>query len=495
MILNILFAFVFTYPVMISDSGGNENSKVVAEVDSIKITAEEFYLNYEYGPAFPKRKKDSKKRYLDYMINEKLLALDGYSRKIDSSDEAEAILNEFINDLAAEELFNEDILRRINFDQKEIDAAISKKNITLEIKWIYAESSDKIKSFLNQIGSGISFDSLFSLQFNDTIFYEDRFMMTDRYSLERKNPELAAVIDSLLPGEVSLPIHAGDGWYLIKFENTVQNMISTESNYEKARQEAVNSLKKDKMDKLSDQYVHELIIEHEPVIKGDAFSFLRSYLGNYLLPKEKYKEWNLHEKLNSAVKNLNLSEQKEYADAVLVKFKNGSFSVADFITWYRNRSLYIDPNEDNLANFSVSLEKLIWRMARDRFLGSKARERGFDKSETVLKQTKWWKDKIISSIVINEIRNSVLMENKEVIVQDSLKSAAETEEEFTAKILRKILSLRKIYKTRINDELLAGIQVSIENDPRAVEFYIVKEGTLIPRTPYPTINHDWVKWE
>jgi hypothetical protein len=96
-------------------------------------------------------------------------------------------------------------------------------------------------------------------------------------------------------------------------------------------------------------------------------------------------------------------------------------------------------------------------MVRDRLLAQKAFERGFNNAETVIKQTNWWRDKIISSMVKNEITNSVLLENKEVKTgnkNDSLKVSAEIDEEFNEKLLRKILSLKKNHKIDINKKLL-----------------------------------------
>ena len=85
---------------------------IVASVGPENISAEEFYNSYEFGPAFVKRKKNSKKRYLNYMINEKLLALDGYSRGVDKNDDVESILKDFENDIATEEMFKVDILSK-----------------------------------------------------------------------------------------------------------------------------------------------------------------------------------------------------------------------------------------------------------------------------------------------------------------------------------------------------------------------------------------------
>jgi hypothetical protein len=478
--------------------GGVNGNDTIAQIDSLKITMEEFYLSYEYGPAFVKRERDSKERYLNYMVNEKLMALDGYSRGIDTSKQAIDMLDEFKNDIAAEELFNQDILSRIKIEQSEIDSVISKKNLVLEIRWLYAKDDEGIKSYLNQIKSGISFDSLYYQQFRDSVFQNDRWMKIDRYRLERKNPALAVIIDSLRAREISLPLHTDDGWYIMKLENVTQNLITTESEYERMKQESINSLKKEKMDKLSDQYVNEIMIEHNPIIKRDAFNFLRSYLGNVLLPHEKYTDWNLSEKLSTAIKNLNVSNENEYAQTTLIELNNSKFTIDDFLTWFRNRSLYINLDEKDLKDFSISLENLIWRMVRDRLLSRKAIERGLANTESVVKQSRWWRDKIVSSIVRNEIANSVILDNKETktnSIVDSSKEQSAIYEEFSVKLLRKILALKKKYEVSINKDLLNEIYISDEDNPRAVNFYFVKQGGLIPRTPYPTINPDWISWE
>ena len=69
--------------------------KIVASVGSIIITAEEFSNSYEFGPAFVKRKTNSKSRYLKYMIYEKLLTLDGYSRNLDKEEELSSLIKYF----------------------------------------------------------------------------------------------------------------------------------------------------------------------------------------------------------------------------------------------------------------------------------------------------------------------------------------------------------------------------------------------------------------
>jgi len=48
---------------------------VVARVGPTSITAREFFFNYLFGPSFVKKRPDSRRRHLDFMLHEKLLAL------------------------------------------------------------------------------------------------------------------------------------------------------------------------------------------------------------------------------------------------------------------------------------------------------------------------------------------------------------------------------------------------------------------------------------
>ena len=89
------------------------SNEVVASVGPINITAEEFFYSYEFGPAFVKRRSDSKSRYLKYMVNEKLLALDGYERKFDEREDVASVIKDFENDIATEEMFKKDILSEV----------------------------------------------------------------------------------------------------------------------------------------------------------------------------------------------------------------------------------------------------------------------------------------------------------------------------------------------------------------------------------------------
>ena len=481
--------------------GGSENSKskneVVAQVGSIKITAEEFIYSYEFGPAFPKRKEHSKQTHLNYMINEKLLALDGYKKGIMEKEAAKEIYNDIESDLAAEEMFSKEIEPKIKINDAEIAKVIEKKQSEYRIRWLYTSGLPQVENYLKELKSGIPFDSLFNAQLNDSVLIDDRQLTSSLYNIYVKNPQFAQMVDSLNPGKISDPMHTDDGWYIIKIDNIWKNEITSESEFNKLKSESVNAITKSKMDILSDQYVKGLFSVENPLIKRDVFTVLRSYLGKFILTPEKYSEWKLDNKLDIALTNLGLKRGEKYPGLTLVECKNSKISLDAFIIWYRNREQYVKLVKNDLTGFSKSLEDLVWLMVRDKLLIGKAYQNGYNKSEWVIKQSGWWKDKIAYSAYRNELANSITLNSEEQrLLNEKKKSQSEImSEELSKKILHKVLELKKKYKVVVNEDVLDKIKVSSENDKKAIDIFIAKRGNLIPRPAFPSIDNDWVNWE
>jgi len=480
---------------------GDENSKnkneIVAEVGSLKITAEEFVYSYEFGPAFPKRKENSKLTHLNYMINEKLLALDGYENGMMEKETAKEIYSDIESDLASEEMFRKEIIPEIKVDSAEIEKVIEKKLSEYYIKWLYAEDLPKLENLLMKLKNKIPFDSLFNGQLTDSVLIDDRQLTSSLYSIYLKNPQIAQIVDSLNPGKISDPIHTSDGWYIVKIENIWKNMITSESEYNKLKSESINAITKSKMDILSDQYIKGLFSNENPIIKRDVFNVLRSYLGKFILTPDKYSGWELDEKLEAALTNLGLNRGDKFTALTLVKSENRSISIDEFIIWYKNREQYLKFSKNDLIGFSKSLEDLVWVMVRDNLLTAKAYQKGYNKSEWVKKQASWWKDKISYSLIRSELSNSVMLSFEEKhSYNESEKSQSESmNQELSKKIFNKVRELKKKYKIVVNEDVLDKIKVSSENDKKAIDMYIVKRGNLIPRPAYPSIENDWVSWE
>lgn len=481
-----------------ANDGSSEQTSIIAKVDTLIITTEEFYYSYEYGPAFIKRKQDSKEKHLEYLINEKLLSLEGYSNKIDTSRQVIQTLKAFKADLSTEEMFKDKILSKIKNSEDEIDTVVTEKQIEVSLRWLYAESDLTIADYLFKLNSGISFDSLFLTQLNDSTIMEDRSLNTTRYIIGRNNPALTSIIDTLNAKSYSAPVHTTDGWYILYLDNFWQKNLISETEHTRLKEEAVSALTKRKMDLLSDKYVDSLMKSSYAIIKNSSFRILRSYLGKLILNDELNDKWNLEEKLNDALDEIEAGDVKSIKNLELVTLQSNYISISNFLEWFWLRDQYIKFNKSSLQTFSQSLESIIWSMVRDELLTREAYLYGYQNHIEVQKQLSWWTDKIVYSAMNNEIKNSVLLEYGEI--NNNNNSAdnnenANLDSEYMSKVYHKINDLKNKYEIKINKETLDNLSVSAENDKKAIDFYTVKKGGLIPRTPYPTIDYDWINWE
>ena len=466
---------------------------VLAKVGDKKITVREFLAGYEFGPSFIKRSNNSKENYLKYMIDEKLLALEGYSKGYEDSAEVKKFLSAIEGDLATNQMFYKDIFNKIKIPDSSINKAVSEKQIYYNITWLFAPSKDSLNYYMTCLKKGLTFDSLFKEQLKNSVFEDQRSMQVNKFDLRVKNDEMLDVVDSLKAGEISAPIHGRDGWYIVKLSDIWKNKIITQTQLDKDRHDAVNALKLKESDSESDKYVRNLLLKHDPVIQGRAFDLLRSYMGNYVLPEDKFDKWNLDERMRKELKHFDSLSTAKYTRLTLVKLSGGNLSIDDFLNWYRMRDEYLKFDDNNFNNFSASLERLIWQMVRDHLLIRNAYSRGFQNLPIVKDQISWWRDKIIYAIVRDNLAKSIGLN---VEIPASVKSKYNGKKQaLIEKTFRKLQELRKKYPVWINEQVLKNIEVQDSDNPRAVDFYIVKKGGTFPHPAYPSIDFSWQAWE
>ena len=470
---------------------------VVATIGNLKITAGEFFYSYEFGPAFPKRGKNSKNIYLQYMINEKLLALEGYANNLLKKDDVKNLFGDIQADLATEEMFKDEILSKVSISSEELESGIELKQNVLYLKWLYFENEQTMNHYVRQMDIGISFDSLFSLQLNDSVFANDRELNATEFDLIKKNFVLAKIIADLKPGEISYPIKVEEGWYIVKYANKWKNMLTGETEYEKIKSEVREALTETKIDSMSGLYVNKLMLEENPVIQREVADVLKYYIAEHIIPGETNEQWETRNKLDSILTKLGFNKNDNYKSLAIAKGKNTDFTLEEFLNWFWNRDQYFKILKDNYLNYSLAMEKIIWQMVRDKILTGKAKEKGYFENSWVKFQSGWWKDKIVYSAERNELGNMVMINYEEKGIPSNFKKPKDDylTSELTKITLHKLVALKKKYKVVINQNILDKIKVSSENEPKSIEVYYVKKGSLIPRNPFPTINAEWAGWE
>lgn len=486
----------------------------LANVGPLTISGIEFKLGYEFGPAFVKREKNSKERYLNFLIYEKLLALDARDRGLDQWTDVKSQVEEIEGDLASEELYKDDVLSKVQVGERQLAFGVQHERVHTTLQWLFCSSAHEVDDVVKKMALGNTFDSLFAVQLRTGVKPEERSVETTRFKLRTHNPLFATVVDTMSSGTVSLPIHGPDGWYIVKVADVWINPIVTETEETKLREDVKRALTQRIADSLSDTYVHAMIIAQQPTILREPFNAVVAFLGGKFLSKEKRKEWNL-EGRKGAQELTDCSNLEPIAGRTLVQLSKNGLGVRDFLQWFRMREPYIKLALVSQQAFFASAEELVWRMVRDRLLSRKAFERGLQKRTSVERQTEWWREKMLYAANKRRIADTItdslpairkyyddnarsfFDENGTRKPFESVREDVWREYysyELTKRLLHEILRLKRRYAVKLDKSALENIRVADEHEPRAIDVYAVKKGGIYPRTAFPSIDYDWQSW-
>jgi hypothetical protein len=488
-------------------------TRVVATVGPITITAQEFLLSYEFGPAFTKRQKDSRRRYLGFMMNEKLLALDARAHGLQKSLRVTKALEELEGDMATEELFKDDVLGRVTLTGGEIAEGMREGGIHRSIRWLFSSDPGGASSLSAELKRGVPFDTLFARQLAGGVKKDDRSMETTLFRLRRASSVLASVADTLRAGEDSQPVKGPDGWYIIRVVDGWRDVALSATESAKLEDEARRALTQEKSDSLSDRYVRRMMLDRNPVIVRGTFDRLEAWLGRIWVKPGLFARWELVAR--TGADSATASRIDGSGTDTLVSLRSGCIRLGQFLSWYRARDAYFRLNTVDEPSFFTSVEDLVWRMVRDRLLVDRATKRNLQERDPVKKQLRWWEDKILfgeeklmlgSSIALSDSAFRAYYDSHArdyrtdsggvqpfERVRDQVRKEYYTFE-LRKNMLHRLAALKRQYPVSVKDDVLSGLPVDVENNPKAIDAYIAKKGGTFPHPAFPVIDFEWATW-
>lgn len=490
---------------------------VVARVGPLTISAREFFFSYIFGPAFAKRGTDSRRRFLEFMINEKLLALGAAERGLGRDPRVTASREGVIGDLATEELYRDDVLRLVSVSEKEIDRAVIDQRETVSMRWLYLSSAKDANRVDSALRAGGRFDSIYTAQFaGGDVVPDDRSTTVTKFKLSRTSATLRSAVDGAKAGVASAPVKGPDGWYIVCVDSLWKSAAVTQTDQVKLRTDARRVLTQQKADSLSASYVRTMMLDADPVIERRTFDILRASLGARLLSQERFEAYGLAERFRTEGDSVDYRNPKKYARLTLVSVRSGEITLGEFLAWYELREANVRLRWTSPQAFFLSLEDLVWRMVRDRLLVDRAFQRGLQNRPSVTTQLEWWTEKFLYQAEKDSLARTVGWSDSSLRAyfashQKSFRRAdgsvlpyEEVKEDvlreyyarvLAEKTLRRLAVLRRSHPVAIDDRALGDVPVDAAGDPRAMDIYVVKKGGTLPRPAFPTIDMSWQTWQ
>lgn len=477
----------------------------VATVGRFVIMEEDLLNSYEFGPAFVKRLPQPLRRHLEYMINERLLALEAERRHLDTTQFVRDRVAALEEDLSVDELYREEILSRVHVTDAELDTAVQKARMNVRLRWLFSPERSKAQKLAELAKQG-AFDSLFLVQ-KDSL--TDRSLETTALALELSVPDFAKAIRHLRVKEVSPPIEGPDGYYIVRIDQIWQNPVLTESEHARLRTDALSALRAARAEVLASAYAKEKMRAANPVIKAEGYNIVRAYLADKGLSRDRRLAWKIPSTFMTEAGPVPITESERFLHRPLVRLGTRTLTVRDYLRWFDIRQPQL--KRYSLAAFNASVKQTIWKMVQDRLLSEEAYARGLHQRSSVRHETSTWEAKILYLAARSYLARSIAISDSVLREayrkQYARKRAAQPAPTFeqvrerlwAEEYLRKerallsdlLRELRQRYPVALNEPLLHELSARVPREPHAIELRVYKPGGTFPRVAFPTIDERW----
>ncbi len=507
----LLLAGVFTTLLRIDQAGGiPPDSAVVAELDGEIITVRDLLDSYEFGPAFVKRQNEPLRTHLQFMIYERLLALEGERLGADTTEFVLARARALEEDLAVAELYRRRVLANVSVTEADLDTAVVKGSTTIRLRWLYRENLPGADSAAGELARGISFDSLYGREQGSHQEAAERSLETTMLMLERDNPEFASRIGSMRSQEVSMPIEGPDGFYIVRLDEVWRNPLVTESEMRDLRRNARDILVQTRADALARDYVKAKMRTAHPVIKADGFNILRAYIADRGLSRDRQLEWEIPSAFMTEAGPMPISSSGEFLDRVLVSAGWLEIRIRDYIRWYDIRQFQFDRRSPGA--FASSVRRSVWKMVQDRLLSNEAYELGLHRLPVVAHEAAKWRAKLLYLAARAEVGRRVSPDDSqaralydarkgrfrdtegEILSYEEVSQSIRYElmfEEENRLLNESLERLRREFPVLLHEEVLAPLSLTVPPEKGAVDVVWYRPGGTFPRVAFPTIDERW----
>jgi len=475
-----LFALAFIFHL---STGCNEKQIVaepdfVAQVGERTITAREFQLNYEFGFSSLKKMPDRKLSYLESMINELLLSMEGYRLGLDKTERVQNLEAGLLQELLFEELLRTQVSETITVSDEEIRDAITRSKVRWKFRyWAEADlaAADRVYEMMQEQGyANVVAERLTQ----EEVRRDSKDFETDYLTWLETPPELLDAIKDLQIGEMSRPIELNHIYFLIQMIDIRREALA-EYDYQSTFERYEQILFQRKLKGETARYVAEFMTAKNVVVKGEAFQTLAEALVEWQQQNDNTR--TLSEAIEEAGETEPaLQKLNRHSGKILITFAGGRWSLKDFIGRIDPDRLKIEPAAKQ--QFRAHLKREIGLTVRNDLMAKEAISKGLHESEAVRNQLRAWRDKW----VYQEMRRQYLIQNDLnpplTELADSTRSVAHLKQ--TQLFLEQKLGLlRKTNTVQIYETVLDTISVTDFKKSRWANVFLFKNSSKRPAIP------------
>ena len=375
-----------------------ERSPVVAVVGDSAIYADDFRLNYELGFPHLRRGDDPREAYLQRLIDEKLLAMEGYRRNLHDSPDVQRQVQILREELLVEQVFERYVNDSVEVTDAEIREAMEKDRVSFKIRYLPfpthgAAQAGRARAM--QIGFSAAMTEFADASRDVPLRPED---LESPYVTWRDiSPTLMHAIEHLPIGEISDPVLYHGSYLLLQvLDMRREPMTPVADPLERSRYEQVVFQRKARG--RAREFIGSMMKPLDVRLKPRAYATLRDGLWRW--HKDDPPEQNLLRALEGIEADYADSIRSVF-DEVLITSKEGEWTVREFLAAFPIERYPL--RHQRTADFESDLYDAVGLTLRDRAFVRRAEEEGLGDDPAVRHELALWSDKWVYRAMRAEI--------------------------------------------------------------------------------------------
>lgn len=490
------------------DQDQSTELRTLARVGAKVITVRDFRYNYENGFGHLKTGPDHKRTYLNYMINEKILTLEGYRLGLENAGWIKASEQKLLDELLIEELINREVKRKITVSREEIREAINQSKVSFKFRYWTEPSftrAQAVAEAMRERGYAEVVDE--KLRSNPERRINPKELETDYLNSFQVSENLLNAIKDLPYGEISDPVEL-NGQYFIFQVLDIRREAVTENEYDDKATTFEQAVFQHKLEKELIRYGTNLMQPKAVVTKGEAFKLLANACIEWSQIEEDERGDFLQSVNQATEEHPALKTLRDNFDQTFVTFKGGSLSVEEFLKEFDAGKISKWPKGER--DFIIALNNAVGRTIRDYFLVSEAVSQGLEKAPRVQEELAMWRDKWVFEEARRHFTQGTEVSDKEVgdyfqNFKNNYRLKKDEDPQFSEiagfvkrdaydhkalmALNQEVTALKNHYPVEINEAILDTIKVVEFQKSRWATLQTFKTGTN--RLAYPVVDPRW----
>jgi hypothetical protein len=271
-----------------------------------------------------------------------------------------------------------------------------------------------------------------------------------------------AIFDMEL-GELKGPIKIENKYMVIKLVDGIKEKFLSETDFAENKNKIQKVLFERRARKISDEYIYNILKNNEIYINPETFFPLAEHFSRYVSNKNSDKPFPIYID-NNEIKAVQLSLD-EISDRVLAKYKDGEFTVAEFLM----KLLSMPRGMRSQVNMAPQLKKAIAISIRNDYLTRQAYKQGLDKSPAVKYETESQCDEILSRRLLSEMKQEITVTPGEITDFKTKENFAKVNNQFGGKLTDDVIEdiildyKFSVYRKNFSDSLLSVHPVKVDS--------------------------------